>query len=301
VPDPGETADGMTPSPVVSPDEPTPRTHKRSVRSVLIVTDDATIIRHSQLRGLLELAGNTRTLGEAIGVDQSTISRALAGSANEELSRDERIRGGPAADRDGGGVVSERTPFPEIDTTEGTGYGWLGRFMEAQALLAANALFAAFKLGQIGVAGRFDADLARGMVADLKTDRVDLDVRRRATRQGDREPDRQHRREPAEVTASQCDRVLAVLRDGDWHDINEIHRRAGTMRLNSRISDLRARGHLIDCKPNGAKTRYRLQGSAGAPGTAPVEAAAAPGSAAAAEQLTLDDARSARASGPEWS
>jgi hypothetical protein len=70
--------------------------------------------------------------------------------------------------------VSERTPFPEIDTTEGTGYDWLGRFMEAQALLAANALFAAFKLGQIGVAGRFDADLARGMVADLKTDRIDL-------------------------------------------------------------------------------------------------------------------------------
>ncbi|MFL5864685.1 MAG: helix-turn-helix domain-containing protein [Solirubrobacteraceae bacterium] len=102
------------------------------------------------------------------------------------------------------------------------------------------------------------------------------------------------------MTASQCDRVLAVLRDGDWHDINEIHRRAGTMRLNSRISDLRARGHLIDCKPNGAKTRYRLTSTAGAPGTAPVEAAAGP-PAVAAEQLTLDDARSARASGPEWS
>jgi hypothetical protein len=102
------------------------------------------------------------------------------------------------------------------------------------------------------------------------------------------------------VTASQCDRVLAVLRDGDWHDINEIHRRAGTMRLNSRISDLRARGHLIDCKPNGAQTQYRLTGSPADP--AGVEAAAAPdGEAAAAEQLTLDDARSARAPGPEWS
>jgi hypothetical protein len=91
VPDPGETADGMTPSPVVSPDEPTPRVHRRSVRSVLIVTDDATVIRHSQLRALLEVAGDTRTLGEAIGVHQSTISRALAGSGNESLSRDERI------------------------------------------------------------------------------------------------------------------------------------------------------------------------------------------------------------------
>ncbi|MFL5864683.1 MAG: hypothetical protein ACJ780_28635 [Solirubrobacteraceae bacterium] len=91
-PVPGETADGMTPPPVVSPDEPTPRTQKRSVRSVLIVTDDATVIRHSQLRGLLELAGNMKTLGEALGVDPSTISRALAGSATEQLSRDERIR-----------------------------------------------------------------------------------------------------------------------------------------------------------------------------------------------------------------
>lgn len=100
------------------------------------------------------------------------------------------------------------------------------------------------------------------------------------------------------MTASQCDRVLAVLRDGDWHDINEIHRRAGTMRLNSRISDLRARGHLIECLPNGAKTQYRLQGS---PGDLPGEsAAAAPGAVVAAEQLTLDDARSARDGRPPW-
>lgn len=91
VPGPGEAADG-SPPPAASPDEPTPRTHKRSVRSVLIVTDDATVIRHSQLRALLEVAGDTRTLGEAIGVHQSTISRALAGSSAEALSRDQRIR-----------------------------------------------------------------------------------------------------------------------------------------------------------------------------------------------------------------
>jgi hypothetical protein len=51
------------------------------------------------------------------------------------------------------------------------------------------------------------------------------------------------------------------------------------MRLNSRISDLRARGHLIDCKPNGAKTRYRLQGTAGAPGAAPSRRRRQPGTA----------------------
>jgi hypothetical protein len=101
------------------------------------------------------------------------------------------------------------------------------------------------------------------------------------------------------VTASQCDRVLVVLRDGGWHDIAEIHRRAGTMRLNSRISDLRARGHLIDCKPNGAKTQYRLTGSPADPAG---DTTGATGTAVAAEQLTLDDARSARASRkPEWS
>jgi hypothetical protein len=89
VPDPGEAADGsadpahaQAQRPLGDPDHrhsraglpgrsdaELSRTHKRSVRSVLIVTDDATIIRHSQLRGLLELAGNMKTLGEALGVD----------------------------------------------------------------------------------------------------------------------------------------------------------------------------------------------------------------------------------------
>lgn len=49
------------------------------------------------------------------------------------------------------------------------------------------------------------------------------------------------------MTGSQCDRVLAVLADGNVHTITEIHERAGTMRLNSRISELRARGHTIVC------------------------------------------------------
>jgi hypothetical protein len=44
---------------------------------------------------------------------------------------------------------------------------------------------------------------------------------------------------------SQCSRVLEVLRDGKPHSIGEIHERAGTMRLNSRVSDLRRMGYFI--------------------------------------------------------
>lgn len=70
--------------------------------------------------------------------------------------------------------MTQRTPYPEIDTTDGTGYEWLGRFMEAQASVMANAIFFGFKLGQIGVAQKYDQETARAMVADLKTDRADL-------------------------------------------------------------------------------------------------------------------------------
>lgn len=47
------------------------------------------------------------------------------------------------------------------------------------------------------------------------------------------------------VRPSQCDRVLAALADGSWHNIGEIHAAAGTMRLNSRVAELRTRGHRI--------------------------------------------------------
>lgn len=46
---------------------------------------------------------------------------------------------------------------------------------------------------------------------------------------------------------SQCGRVLALLRDGKRHSVPEIHERCGTMRLNSRIAELRTRGHVIEC------------------------------------------------------
>lgn len=49
----------------------------------------------------------------------------------------------------------------------------------------------------------------------------------------------------------QCARVLEVLADGQSHSVTEIHRLAGTMRLNSRVSELRKhlreRGETIIC------------------------------------------------------
>ena len=63
---------------------------------------------------------------------------------------------------------------------------------------------------------------------------------------------------------SQCARVLEVLSDCEWHTVAEIHDRAGTMRLNSRISDLRLKyGYAIEHDVEGAgvgahKHRYRL-------------------------------------------
>lgn len=47
---------------------------------------------------------------------------------------------------------------------------------------------------------------------------------------------------------SQCARVLRVLADGRTHSVPEIHRRAGTMRLNSRIAELRKQGFAIECE-----------------------------------------------------
>lgn len=50
------------------------------------------------------------------------------------------------------------------------------------------------------------------------------------------------------MNESQSARVLAVLKDGKPHSVPEIHQKAGTMRLNSRIADLRKKGHVIVCE-----------------------------------------------------
>ncbi len=72
---------------------------------------------------------------------------------------------------------------------------------------------------------------------------------------------------------SQCDRVLAVLIDGQPHSVTEIHDRAGTMRLNSRVAELRERGHEILCTREGSDYIYTLLGSSGErnPQTVPLE------------------------------
>lgn len=47
---------------------------------------------------------------------------------------------------------------------------------------------------------------------------------------------------------SQTSRILAVLSDGQPHTVSEIHRLAGYSRLNSRVSELRKKGHTIVCR-----------------------------------------------------
>lgn len=82
---------------------------------------------------------------------------------------------------------------------------------------------------------------------------------------------------------SQCDQILAVLKDGRLHSIQEIHSIVGPCRLNSRVAELRRPergGHDIRCKTeswwNASKRRrektyfYRLVGSALDSGTAAV-------------------------------
>jgi hypothetical protein len=82
------------------------------------------------------------------------------------------------------------------------------------------------------------------------------------------------------MAMSQCSRVLEVLRDGKGHSIGEIHERAGTMRLNSRVADLRRMGyHVIYYRENGLHTYQLIDGTvpqAGSTGTDGSSATALP-------------------------
>jgi len=76
------------------------------------------------------------------------------------------------------------------------------------------------------------------------------------------------------VKLSQNDRILAVLQDGRDHSVPEIHRIAGTCRLNSRIAELRKRGHAITCfripnQTGAASYGYRLDVSGDSSGSLP--------------------------------
>lgn len=62
---------------------------------------------------------------------------------------------------------------------------------------------------------------------------------------------------------SQNARILRVLAKGKWVTVSEIHRRAGTSRLNSRVSELRKQGYEIEHMKVAGKAgalghRYRL-------------------------------------------
>jgi biotin operon repressor len=62
---------------------------------------------------------------------------------------------------------------------------------------------------------------------------------------------------------SQNARILRALADGRWHTVANIHRKSGTSRLNSRISELRKHGYVIEHETIPQKTgslghKYRL-------------------------------------------
>ena len=61
-------------------------------RPVIFVSDDARVIRTSELRKLYEVAGDQRTVAEALGVSVSTVCRALGGnSPKEKADRADRL------------------------------------------------------------------------------------------------------------------------------------------------------------------------------------------------------------------
>ena len=59
---------------------------------MVFVADDARVVRTSELRELYRIAGDQRTVAEALGVSVATICRALGGSSpRERTSRAERV------------------------------------------------------------------------------------------------------------------------------------------------------------------------------------------------------------------
>jgi hypothetical protein len=67
---------------------------------------------------------------------------------------------------------------------------------------------------------------------------------------------------------SQCDRLLAILDDGRWHNSADLHRQVFCV-LHSRISELRNRGYVIERRGAGAGAEhydYRLVGVPGEAG-----------------------------------
>lgn len=53
-----------------------------------------------------------------------------------------------------------------------------------------------------------------------------------------------------------CDRLLAALADGEWHDHHELYQ--FRMVVHSRVADLRRKGHTVEQRRDGDLYMYRL-------------------------------------------
>lgn len=105
---------------------------------------------------------------------------------------------------------------------------------------------------------------------------------------------------PARV--SQNDRVLAALADGRWRTVPELHARVGPCRLNSRVAELRKRGHRIECRTVAGRVgpaRYEYRLVSGADGSSPDAGAPGPHRASAPAWLAPDDSLSDAPAGPD--
>jgi hypothetical protein len=92
-------------------------------------------------------------------------------------------------------------------------------------------------------------------------------------------------RKTGPTAGSQCARILQVLIDRRPHRMEEIHERAGTMRLNSRMAELRGRyGFRITCDKSGGRYVYQLHDDS-------LDAEAAAYASASSEPDSSTDAR----------
>ena len=62
-----------------------------SERKVVFVDDDARVVRTSELQRLYEIAGDQRTVAQALGVSVSTVCRALGGQPALTVDRESRL------------------------------------------------------------------------------------------------------------------------------------------------------------------------------------------------------------------
>jgi len=89
---------------------------------------------------------------------------------------------------------------------------------------------------------------------------------------------------------SQCKQILAVLSDGREHEMRDIHQQVGFCRLNSRVAELRSRGHKITCRRDGLSYFYKLEAALSSSTVSTVTPASNPFSLGAADDHGRDGA-----------